>query len=235
MDTVPYPLATLDDLEETVDMVEEFGVKGLGVTTDIRDSSQVNSLVQRTVDAFGRADILVANAGVCYGVPIDDMSDAQWSEMIATNLTGTFFCMRAVLPYMRRQKYGRVVVTASGAGRSALLNMAHYTSTKWAVIGLVKTFALETAGTGITANALAPTSVHSPMVVNSANIGLFCPDLANPTIDDMLPKLAAMNPMRIPWLEPETVSKAMLYLVCDEGFTTGTVLEINLGTTATRI
>jgi SDR family mycofactocin-dependent oxidoreductase len=234
MDTVPYPLASGEDLAETVRLVEEQGAKGLAVTTDIRDSRQVSEMVDQAVAIFGRVDILVANAGVCYGVPIDAMTDAQWREMIDTNLTGTFWCMRAVLPHMRRQRYGRVIVTASGAGRSALLNMAHYTATKWAVIGLVKTFALETAGTGITANALAPSSVHTPMVENPANIGLFCPDIQNPTIEDMKPRLAALNPLGVPWLESEAVSKAVMYFALDEGLTTGTVLEINLGTSANR-
>lgn len=234
METVPYPLSRSEDLDETVRLVQEQGVKGLGVAADIRDSGQVNALVDQTVASLGRVDILVANAGICYGVPIDDMTDAQWREMIDTNLTGTFWCMRAALPHMRRQRYGRVIVTASGAGRSALVNMAHYTATKWAVIGLVKTFALETAGTGITANALAPTSVHTPMVENPANIGLFCPDIQNPTIEDMKPRLAALNPLGIPWLEPEAVTKAVLYFALDDGYTTGTVLEINLGTSASR-
>jgi SDR family mycofactocin-dependent oxidoreductase len=234
MDTVPYPLASREDLDETVRLVEAQGVRALAVPTDIRDSGEVSALVDQAVASFGRVDILVANAGICYGVPIDEMTDAQWREMIDTNLTGTFWCMRAVLPHMRRRSYGRVIVTASGAGRSALVNMAHYTATKWAVIGLVKTFALETAGTGITANALAPTSVHTPMVENSANIGLFCPEIKNPTIEDMKPRLAALNPLGIPWLEPEAVTRALLYLALDDGYTTGTVLEINLGTSASR-
>jgi SDR family mycofactocin-dependent oxidoreductase len=235
MAEVPYPLGTKAEMEETVALVEQAGGQGLAVAADIRDSAQVDAAVADTLERFGRLDILVANAAVCAMSPFDEMSDDLWASHIDTNLTGTFYCLRAVLPTMRRQGYGRVVAIASGAGRSALATLSNYTASKWGVIGLVKTFALETAGTGITANVVSPSNVHTPMVVNDYNLRRFLPDLEHPTEADLVPHMTAMNPVGLPWVEPEVISRAVLYLVLDEGFTTGTVLEVNLGTTASRI
>jgi SDR family mycofactocin-dependent oxidoreductase len=234
IDAVPYPLGTKDELDETVGLVEKAGAAGLALVADIRDSAQVDAVVSRTVEQYGRVDILVANAGVCVMSPFDQMSDELWNVHIDTNLTGTFHCLRAVLPTMRVQGYGRVVAIASGAGRSALASLANYTASKWGVIGLVKTFALETAGSGITANVVSPSTVRTPMVVNEHSLRQFRSDLHEPTEADLIPRLAALSPMGIPWLEAETVSRAVLYFVLDDGFTTGTVLEVNLGTSANR-
>jgi SDR family mycofactocin-dependent oxidoreductase len=234
IDAVPYPLGTKDELDETVGLVEKAGAAGLALVADIRDSAQVDAVVSRTVEQYGRVDILVANAGVCVMSPFDQMSDELWNVHIDTNLTGTFHCLRAVLPTMRAQGYGRVVAIASGAGRSALATLANYTASKWGVIGLVKTFALETAGSGITANVVSPSTVRTPMVVNEHSLRQFRSDLHEPTEADLIPRLAALSPMGIPWLEAETVSRAVLYFVLDDGFTTGTVLEVNLGTSANR-
>jgi SDR family mycofactocin-dependent oxidoreductase len=234
IDAVPYPLGTKEELDETVGLVEKAGGAGLALVADIRDSAQVDAVVNRAVEQYGRVDILVANAGVCVMSPFEQMSDELWNVHIDTNLTGTFHCLRAVLPAMRAQGYGRVVAIASGAGRSALATLANYTASKWGVIGLVKTFALETAGSGITANVVSPSTVRTPMVVNEHSLRQFRSDLHEPTEADLIPRLAALSPMGIPWLEAETVSRAVLYFVLDEGFTTGTVLEVNLGTSANR-
>jgi SDR family mycofactocin-dependent oxidoreductase len=234
IDTVPYPLGTEEELEETRRLVDGLGVASMATLADIRDSAQVEAVVDEVATTFGRLDILVANAGVCHGVAIEKMTDDDWRNLLDTNLTGTFWCLRAALPHMRRGGYGRVVAIASGAGRSAIPNMAHYTASKWGVIGMVKAFALETAGSGITANVVSPSNVRSPMVVNEHNLRLFCPDIAEPTEQDIIPRMAAMNPLGIPWVEPEVVSAAVLYLVTEPGFTTGTVLEVNLGTSASR-
>jgi SDR family mycofactocin-dependent oxidoreductase len=235
IDSVPYPLAGLDDLAETIRLVEEADGLIESMVTDIRSTAEVESMVARTIDRFGRLDILVANAGVCGYSAFADLDDEQWGDMIDTNLTGTFKCMRAVLPQMTAQAYGRVVVTSSGAGRSGSANLAHYCASKWAVIGLVKTFAIETARLGITANVLCPSTVNTPMVTNEQNYRLFCPDIAEPTLQDALPRLATLNPMRLPWLEPEQVSDAMMFLVTDPGVLSGGVIEVSQGAAAYRV
>jgi SDR family mycofactocin-dependent oxidoreductase len=233
--SVPYALATPADLAETVRLVEDADGVIEPVVADIRSTAAVDAMVAATIDRFGRLDILVANAAVCGYSTFGELSDEVWDDMIDTNLTGTFKCMRAVLPQMTEQGFGRVVVTSSGAGRSGSPNLAHYCASKWAVIGLVKTFALETARLGITANVICPSTVNTPMVTNEQNYRLFCLEIEDPTLDDALPRLATLNPMRLPWLEPERIADAMIYLVTDPGVVSGGVIEISMGAAAYRL
>jgi SDR family mycofactocin-dependent oxidoreductase len=232
IDSVPYPLASVDELNETVSLVEKAGGKCSGQIADIRDTAQVQAVVDRTLDEFGRLDILVANAAICTASPVEEITDEGWSDMIDTNLTGTFKCLRAVLPPMKAQRYGRVVVISSMAGRHGNPNLAHYCASKFGVIGLAKTAALEVAEMGITVNAICPTSVNTSIIHNDTIYGLFCPDIEHPTIDDVRPRFAMQNPMRVPWLEPEVISRTVLFLVTDDGYLTGTVQEVSAGLSA---
>jgi SDR family mycofactocin-dependent oxidoreductase len=232
--TVPYPLATRDDLDGTVEEISKAGGRASGAVTDVRDSAAVNDLVQRIVAEYGRLDILVANAGICTLIPVAELTDDDWRDTIDTNLGGAFNCIRAALPHMIRQRYGRIVATSSGAGRSAMRNLGHYGASKWGLIGLIKTVALETATDGVTANVVCPTTVATPMVLNDASFRKFRPDLDQPTVDDVRPRHEAMNPMGVAWLQPEDVTRAVMYFVTDPGYTSGTVLEVNLATSANR-
>lgn len=227
-----YPLGTRAELDETVRLVEKAGGRCLGMVTDIRDTDQVAALVDHTLAELGRIDILVANAGICTARPVDQITDQGWADMVDTNLTGTFKCIRAVLPTMKAQQFGRIVVVSSMTGRHGNRNLAHYSATKFGVIGLAKSVALEVARTGITCNVMCPTSVDTPMVHNEANYRLFCPDIDNPTIDDVRPRFAGLNPMGVPWAPPEVFARAIVYLVTDPGVMTGTVHEVGLGISA---
>jgi NAD(P)-dependent dehydrogenase (short-subunit alcohol dehydrogenase family) len=233
--TVPYPMATPADLDQTVESIVSAGGAASGVVVDVRDSAAVDGMVRQIINEHGRLDILVANAGICGHSPVAEISDESWRDMIDTNLTGAFHCIRAVLPHMTRAGYGRIVATSSGAGLAGYTNLGHYGASKWGLIGLVKTVALETARYGVTANAVCPTAVATPMVINDSTFRLFCPDVAHPTIEDARPRFAALSPTGIPWLEPADVSRAVLYFVTDPGYTSGTVLEVNLATSASRI
>ena len=231
--TAEYALATRSDLDETVAAVEGEGGRALGIIADIRESAEVDGAVATTLAAFGRLDILVANAAICGCSSFGDLDDRRWQDMIGTNLSGTFRCMRAVLAPMKAQSYGRVIVVSSMTGRHGNANLAHYCASKFAVIGLAKSMALEVAQLGITVNVMCPTSVSTPMIHNEANYRLFCPDIENPTIDDVRPRFATLNPMRVPWIEPEVFSDAILYLATDEGFLSGSVVEVGAGISAT--
>jgi SDR family mycofactocin-dependent oxidoreductase len=232
--TVPYPMATPADLEATVEAISKAGGRASAEVTDVRDSGAVTELTERIVAEHRRLDILVANAGICSLVPVAELSDETWRDTIETNLSGAFHCIRAALPHMTRQQYGRIVATASGAGRAGMRNLGHYGASKWGLIGLVKTVALESARDGITANVVCPTTVATPMVFNETTFGRFCPDIEHPTIDDVRPRFEAMSPMGVPWLEPEDVTRAVMYFVTDPGRTSGTVLEVSLATSASR-
>jgi SDR family mycofactocin-dependent oxidoreductase len=232
--TVPYPLATPGDLDETVRMIGDAGGQASAVVTDVRDSAAVTELTDRIVAEHGRLDILVANAGICVLGPVAGMPDDVWRDTLETNLSGAFHCIRAALPHMTRQRYGRIVAISSGAGRGGMRNLGPYAASKWGLIGLVKTVALETATDGITANVICPATVGTPMVLNDHSFQAFRPDLPHPTADDARERHQRMNPMRVAWLEPEDVTRAVMYLVTDRGCTTGSVLEVSLGTSASR-
>jgi NAD(P)-dependent dehydrogenase (short-subunit alcohol dehydrogenase family) len=232
-----YSLASAGQLAETVKLVEEYGVRALGLQVDARDTEQLNDGVARTVVELGRLDILVANHGVIDFSTVEETSDALWHSIIETNLTGVFKAIRAVIPQMRHQKFGRIVATTSMGARNTAPNLGHYIAAKWGVIGLVKTTALELAGDGITVNALAPGAVETDLFFNQPTYDIFVPDIANPTEEDFRRRLDeldyGLNGVR--FLQPEDVSRALLYLVTDRGLMTGQVLELGLGASARGI
>jgi len=233
VDTNPYPLATPADLAETVDLVTGLGRRCLSRVVDVRNATAINDLVADAVTEFGRLDILVANAGVCPFAPFEEITDQAWRDTIDINLTGAFNSMRAVIAPMREGGYGRIVATSSMGGRSGVPNLAHYVATKWGVIGLVKTLALETATSGITVNAVCPNTVNTPMVHNPALYGLFAPDMDNPTMEEVRPRYETMNPMGLAWLEPEEISAAVGFLVSEGArHISGSTIEVSAGASA---
>ncbi len=234
IDTIRYPLATADDLAETQRLLDEQGASSITFEADIRSRAAMDGAVARVLETFEHLDILVANAAVCGFSPFDEMTDAQWNDMIDTNLTGTFHTLQAAVRPMRDRGYGRIIATSSMSGRAGNRNLAHYSASKFGVIGLVKAVALELAGTGVTANVVCPSTTSSPMIHNEEWYRLFRPDLEAPTIDDVRPVFAELNPLGEPWLPPEAVSDAVLYLARDPGYVTGSVLEIGLGLSATK-
>jgi NAD(P)-dependent dehydrogenase (short-subunit alcohol dehydrogenase family) len=183
-------------------------------------------------DEHGGVDVLVANAAIVSYGRVDTLEADAWADVIDTNLTGVFNCVQAVLPHMREQRWGRIVATTSMGGRQGLPNGAHYAASKWGVIGLVKTVALEAGRDGITANLVAPATTDTPMVMNQPTFDLFRPDLEQPTAEDVTGILAKSSRLPTPLVDAEHVSRAVVYLVCDAETTTGIVLPVCLGASA---
>lgn len=228
MNFVPYPLATPEDLKEAVSAIEALGRRALGIVADMRDTTQVQAVVDTAVAEFGKIDILIANHGAIGHASVEKMSDAMWDELLDTNLTGIFKLMRAVIPHMRANGYGRIVATSSSVARSGRANVAGYAAAKWGVLGLVKSCAQDLAGTGITVNALLPTSVATDMILNLATYKLFCPDLENPTREDF--ESRAKDQFGPGYIQAADVTRAMLYLVGDDsGVLNGQGLDITGG------
>lgn len=223
MATLGYPLAGREDLAATAEMVEGLGRRCLAVPLDVRDPRAVDAAVEQALAEFGHLDVAVANAGVVSTGPLEEVTDQAWDELVSTNLTGAFHTLRAVLPVMRRQRFGRIVVTSSMGGRMGIPNLAAYNATKWGVIGLAKSVALEVAKEGVTVNVVCPTTVQTPMVQ---------PDPGQEVPDDLIRQFLRSNPVPQPWIQPGDVSRAVLYLVTDPGLMTGSVLEIGLGSSA---
>ncbi len=226
------PLATQEDLDETVKLVEAEGTKCIGIPLDVRDGPAVQRAVDDGLAAFGRVDILLANAGIAVTGPLAATDDTTWREVLDTNLTGVFHCLRAVVPGMQERGYGRIVITSSMGGRMGIPNLSAYAATKWGVIGLAKSLALEVAAQGITVNVVCPCTVDTPMVRNSSMYQLFAPDLEHAMPDEVLDRFRRVNPIPQPWISAGDVTRAVLYLVTDPGVVTGAVLEVGLGSSA---
>jgi SDR family mycofactocin-dependent oxidoreductase len=233
--SVPYRMADDDDLAETARLVEKVGGRAMAITSDVRDRALMEGVVEQAVGEFGRIDIVVANAGICGFGEMPLLTAEQWDDMLAVNLTGVFNTFRAVVPHMVERRYGRLVAISSGAGRTGVPHLSHYAATKWAVIGFVKSVALEVAAHGITANVVCPATVDTPMVHNEALYSLFAPDVVSPTKELVQPRYEAMNPMRVAWLDPQEISNAVLFLVSDRsGFISGETIEVSAGGSAQR-
>jgi SDR family mycofactocin-dependent oxidoreductase len=233
LDTVGYPLASPDDLVETAHLVEKEGRRCVTSVVDVRELESMLGFVDDVRAELGTVDILVANAGVSTMGSICTMGAADWSEVVDTNLGGVFNAMRAVAPHMRRQRWGRIVAISSMMGRTAQPGIPAYAASKWGVIGLCKSVALELAGTGVTVNVIAPGNVSTPMIHNDVLYRLARPDLDHPTADDVAPAMAALHGQPVPWLEPEEISAAVVYLTSESArHITGTVLSVDAGAAA---
>jgi SDR family mycofactocin-dependent oxidoreductase len=231
--SVPYPLARPEDLAETGRLVEELDRRCLTVKADVRQADEISAVVQAGLAEFGKIDILIANAGIVSFSPVWEINDDAWHEMIDINLSGVFKTVRAVVPHMIKRGTGRIIATSSMGGKTGNPNLGHYVASKWGVIGLVKTLALELAEKGITVNAVCPSNVSSPMIHNEAVYKLFRPDLEKPTTEDVSPVFAAGNRIPVPWVNASYVSRAMMYLASDDAmYITGSTLDVGCGWTA---
>lgn len=231
--TVDYPLASSADLDKTTRLVEKEGRRCLAMTADVRDPAQVESATARTVEEFGRLDVLIANAGVSAGAPIQVAAVDQWRDVVAINLGGVFNSMRAAAPVMISQRYGRIVAISSMMGRGTTGGMGAYTASKWGVIGLVKSAAQDLAGFGITVNAIAPGTVDTPMVRNDALIRKVRPDLEKPTMEDAEKFLGLLHVQPQALIDPAEISAAVLFLVGPgAAHMTGAVLDVSAGASA---
>lgn len=172
--SITYPAATTEDLAETVRAVEAEGRKVLGREIDIRDDAALRQLVADAVEQFGRLDILVANAGVLSWGRVWELTDDQWDTVIGVNLTGTWRTIRAAVPAMiEAGNGGSIVVVSSSAGLKATPGNGHYAASKYGLVGLANTLALELGEFGIRVNSIHPYSVDTPMIEPEAMTEIF--------------------------------------------------------------
>jgi (+)-trans-carveol dehydrogenase len=234
LETLSYSLATEDDLDATVREVEAGGRRAVKAIADVRSLAELESAVEAGLAELGRIDIVCANAGIGTWAVSWEMTAQQWAEMVDINLTGVFNTVRAALPSMvERGEGGSLVLTSSTAGLRAYQNTAHYTAAKHGVIGLMKVLAQELGPHRIRVNAVCPTTVRTPLVINDSTFELFAPDVENPTEDDVREAFEGLNILPgVAWIEPGDVSDAVLFLCSDSAkYITGVALPIDAGNT----
>ena len=233
IESVPYPMASSDDLAETVRPVENLDQRIVARKADVRDFEQVKAVADEGISEFGRLDIVSANAGIASFAPAADLEEATWQDVIDVNLTGVWHAAKAAIPHLiAGGRGGSIVLTSSTAGLVALRNMAHYVAAKHGVVGLMRTLALELAPHSIRVNSVHPTAVNTAMVQNEPAMRVFLPGVANPTAGQYAEAMGALNALPIPWVEPRDVSNAVLFLASDEArYITGATLTVDAGAT----
>ncbi|QGG40589.1 mycofactocin-coupled SDR family oxidoreductase [Aeromicrobium yanjiei] len=231
IDTVPYPMASVADLEETAQLVRALGGRIVTREADVRDFASLQAAVRAGLDEFGRLDIVVANAGTVNGfAPAWEIEEEQFRDQWEVCAAGAWRTIKATVPTLIEQgEGGAVVLTSSVSGLVAEINIAHYVMSKHAVEGLMHNLAAELAPHNIRVNTVCPTSVNTPMIDNPAFSGLFA-GKETATYAEAMPGMRSINALPIPYVEPEDVSKAVLFLAGNDGrFVTGISLPVDAG------
>jgi SDR family mycofactocin-dependent oxidoreductase len=235
----PYPLATPEDLEETVALVEKLDRRIVARKADVRERSQLAAALAEGVAELGRLDIVVANAGI---LPMA-MGDPDPMDFIDASDVDLIGVMNAVAVSMSHlADHSSIIVTGSNA---AMLpnttsnpamgpGSAGYGWSKNVLMGYVEQLALAVAPRFIRANAVHPTNVNTHLLHNDGLYQVFRPDLENPTLDDVLPAFTAFQAMPIPFVEPVDISNLVLFLASDESrYITGEQIRVDAGSLLT--
>jgi NAD(P)-dependent dehydrogenase (short-subunit alcohol dehydrogenase family) len=191
---------------------------------------------------FGGIDILFANAGIQAFRPRLEMDDADWQVQIENNLTGTANAIRAFGPSLVKRGGGRIIVTSSTQGRHGMKNGAAYSASKWGIIGLMKSAALEFAPHRVTVNALIPGLIDTPLTRHEERYAQALEEagqvpVGTPSVDEEKARkiLIAKTPLGVPWIEPEDVAPVVVFLASDRArMVTGATYDVTGGDSAHR-
>ena len=217
-----YAMGSADDLATLADACALLGVRCLPFRGDVRDDAAIRAAVEGTMSELGRIDVLFNNAGICaYGLAHELTEDA-WDAMLDINLKGAWLVARRVIPVMIAQRRGVIVNNSSVAGLRGMGRLSHYAASKWGLTGLTKSWAIELAPHDVRVNAVHPTGVNTPMNDGLAEMeGLTPREIA---------ERSAGNLLSVPWIEPEDVANAVLYLASERArYVTGSSLVLDAG------
>ena len=227
IDSVPFSMGTADELAETAKMVENLDRRIVIGQADVRDSGQLQAVVEQGLSEFGRLDVVCANAGIASMGMSWELTDEQWQDVIDVNLTGVWRSIKAVMPTLIEQGTGgSIIITSSMAGVMGLAGISHYTAAKHAVIGLMRSLVNEVGQYGIRVNCVNPTTVNTDMIHNDA----FYQYVGAATGEEMGAFFQSLHTLPVPWVEAIDISNAVLFLASDESrYVTGLNLWVDAG------
>ena len=202
---------TREDIERLAEEIGALGRRTLAMPCDVTEPEQVARMAAAFTDGLGGVDILVNNAGASGSHTFVDHPDALWQRMLAINLTSVYYVTRALVPNMMEQRWGRIITVASVASRAGGRYIAAYTASKHGVLGLTRALAAELVEHGITANAICPAYVDSPMT--DANVA-FMAARTGRSPDEIRRQLEQRNPQRR-LIDPEEVANVAVFLALD--------------------
>ena len=232
--------ATKDNLDEVGRQVEQLGRRWLGLVADQRQVGQLRAAADQIAATFGGLDIVFANAGIQAFKPLLEMADADWHDQIDNNLNGTANTLRVFAPALVARGGGRIIVTSSTQGQHGTLNGASYSASKWGIIGLMKSAALELGKHKITVNALIPGLIDTALTRHEDRYAEAIEKsgkqpTGNEAEDEATAAkgLAAKLPLGVPWLDPAWLAPAVVFLASEGGaWVSGTSLAVTGGDSA---
>jgi NAD(P)-dependent dehydrogenase (short-subunit alcohol dehydrogenase family) len=234
-----YAISTPADLEDTGSLVRKHGVRWVSGQGDVRDIGRLRQLAAEVIPQFGGLDILACVAGIQAFKPLLDMEDEDWSAQIDTNLTGTANCIRVFAPLLVARGSGRIIVTSSTQGRHGMRNGSAYSTSKWGLLGLMKSAALELGAFHITVNAVVPGLIDTPLTrhearyrqaLEEANAGQLPPGSLEQQAEEVLRK---KTPLGVPWLAADAVASAYVFLASDAAYmVSGATYDVTGGDSA---
>lgn len=233
IDTVTpyYPLATEEELAETVKAVEALDRRIVARKADTRDLVGLQAALDEGLAEFGHVDTVVANAGIATYGKAWELTPEQWKDMIDVNLTGVFHTARVAIPSMiEADRGGSILFTSSIGGLKGIQHVAHYVAAKHGLVGLMRTLANELGPHRIRVNTIHPTNVDTIMIQNPGTYGMFSPGDPEPSQEKAMPGFMSLNTLPVPWVECSDISNAVLFLASDEArYVTGVTLPVDAG------
>jgi NAD(P)-dependent dehydrogenase (short-subunit alcohol dehydrogenase family) len=232
--------ATPEELDETVRLIKSFGRRGEAIKADIRDIGALRQVADRVERDYGKIDIVVADAAIQRWMPLLEMQDSDWNDVIDNNLNGTANTVRAFAPKMVAKKKGRFILLSSMQGKHGTKDASSYSASKWGILGLTKSAAMELGEHNITVNALIPGLVDTALTRYekrlSESMGEQGTKVEHPTPQQAWDNRAPTVPLKIGWLQPDDISPAAVFLASDAAnMVTGAEYEVTGGDSAKDI
>lgn len=217
-----YNRSSNEHLDTLRKEIEDLGGRFIGVSGDVRNYQDIENAVSIGLKEFKTIDILFNNAGIsAYGLA-HELTENEWDTMLDINLKGAFLTAKAIIPTMIKNRSGVIINNSSVAGLRGMNRLSHYAASKWGLVGLTKSWAIELAPYNIRSVSIHPTGVNSPM-----NDGLA--ELEGTTALEIAERSAG-NLLDTPWVETEDVVNALLFLASDKArFVTGSQFVLDAG------